>query len=271
MYKKLLLFVFALVISATINVFAQSHKITFEAVGNGTISMKQMSAANGWKWESFESGAEIEEGAWLQTLTVPQAGYQLLSLTCNGTDVTADIKNEKYYNVQVGTEDIHFVATFESDPEAEIDDVTFYVTANGTATFATYYGNESLTLVEDGKTVANPETGECFAYSGEAKVSRGEYIVLTLTPDTDFSITSLLVNDQEMFEKVNHDDFPYTYMTPQVNGPMVIKVFFGDNTVDGISSVQQESIQTPSFNLQGQRISKGQHGVIIQNGKKEIR
>ncbi|GEM_PF-3753829 len=269
MVKKLLLFVLTLVISATVNVYAQSHKVTFESVGNGSISMKQMSSANGWSWESFESGAEFEEGTWLQTLTVADAGYKLISLTCNEIDVTSQIKSDKYYNMQVGSEDVHFVATFEGNPDAEIEEVTYYVTANGTAAFSTYYGKKELSLESDGQTVADAETGDCFAFKGTAQVNRGEHLVLALTPESGKQVTSLLVNDQEMFEKVNHDALPYTYITPEIDGPMVIKVFFGDNT-DGIKAIEEQKASFPCYNLQGQRVNKAQHGIIIHKGRKAV-
>lgn len=37
---------------------------------------------------------------------------------------------------------------------------------------------------------------------------------------------------------------------------------------DGINSIKADDVNAPVYNLAGQRVSKAQQGVFIQNGKK---
>ncbi|MBR3858375.1 MAG: hypothetical protein IKM68_10425, partial [Bacteroidaceae bacterium] len=74
----------------------------------------------------------------------------------------------------------------------------------------------------------------------------------------DLSLTQVQVNSPDASDVVQN----LSKDAPTVN--FTLKV--GDPT--GINSINAEDSKAPVYNLAGQRVSKAQQGVFIQNGKK---
>ena len=69
------------------------------------------------------------------------------------------------------------------------------------------------------------------------------------------------VYDIVVTPKFSHEGFS---ISPQ--DPFTVKLTVGDGT--GINSINADDVNAPIYNIAGQRVSKAQRGVYIQNGKK---
>ena len=137
-----------------------TYNVTVASSQNGSVTANPGQAA---------SGANV-------TLTVaPASGYELATLTVDGTDVAASVSNNTY-SFTMPDKDVAVSATFKA---VEAAPITYNVT------------------------VASSQNGSVTASSAQA--ASGATVTLTITPASNFELASLVVDGVDQAAKVERD------------------------------------------------------------------
>ena len=177
-------------ITTNTSVVATFEQITYtlsvQASGNGIVTYNNTSVKNTTRTFTVNHGASA-------TLTItPDAGYQLASLTVNGTNVTTKVSNNSY-NISSITANTTVSATFEA-----ISSTTYTLSIQASGNGSVIY-NGTNTVRGGSKTFFT--------------VNEGSNALLTFSPDSGYKIASVKVNYTDVTSKVKNNQYTISNIT----------------------------------------------------------